>query len=240
VPRWALEHHFGHGKLAVAARQANFQRIYDLPERVIPADLLQREPAEPDARRELLAQAARAFGIATSRDLADYYRMSPREAAPRLAELAESGIIRPVSVDGWNETAWLADSARLPRTIDANALLSPFDPLIWFRPRSERLFDFHNRIAIYGPARLRKWGYYVLPFLCGERIAARVDLKADRATRRLLVQASHLEEGADGGVTAERLAVELKSLADWLDLTSVAVARRGAFARILAAAMQKY
>ncbi|HZW59626.1 MAG TPA: crosslink repair DNA glycosylase YcaQ family protein, partial [Woeseiaceae bacterium] len=162
VPRAALEHHFGHGRVAVANRMANFQRIYDLPERIIPARWHARSSPVEDAQRELLARAATALGVATSHDLADYFRMRMPEARPRIDELAAAGIIHEVRVDGWRETAWLAHSARLPRTVDTAAPLSPFDPLVWFRPRAERLFDFHYRIEIYVPQHRRKWGYYVL------------------------------------------------------------------------------
>lgn len=239
VPRWALEHHFGNGRLAVADRLPNFQRVYDLPERVVPDALRTRPSRQDDGQRRLLAQAATALGVATSHDLADYYRLSPPEARPRIEELAAAGVIRAVTVDGWREPAWLANRARLPRSIDAAALLSPFDPLVWYRPRSERLFDFHYRIEIYVPEKKRKWGYYVLPFLCGDRIVARVDLKADRGNRRLLVRAAHREDGVDADEAALRLAAELRTLADWLGLDEIAVGRRGNFARPLAAAVRR-
>ncbi len=238
VPRCALEHHFGHGHITVRDRLPNFQRVYDLPERVIPAKHFEHRVPEPDARRELLRKAADALGIATTGDLADYYRMTARDAAPRLAELASAGAIHQVTVDGWREPAWLATKASVPRRVNACALLSPFDPLVWYRPRAERLFDFHYRIEIYVPEQKRRWGYYVLPFLCGENIAARVDLKADRSRRRLLVRAAHLEPGADPAATAERLTEELATLTVWLGLDDISVGRRGNFATALSRALR--
>jgi uncharacterized protein YcaQ len=234
LPRWALECHFGCGKVAVADRLPNFQRVYDLPERVIDAEHLEKRVSRDDAQKELLRLAAESCGVATVRDLADYYRMSPREAAPRVAELLESGDVLQVGVDGWKEPAYLARGSRTPRNLSCSSLLSPFDPVVWFRPRAERLFDFHYRIEIYVPANKRKWGYYVLPFLLDDRIVARVDLKADRKKKKLLVLAAHKEENIDQGRTIEQLAAELKSLATWLDLEGVKVSRRGPFARQLA------
>jgi len=234
LPRWALECHFGRGEVAVADRLPNFQRVYDLPERLIDAQHLERRVSRDDAQRELLRLAAESYGIATMRDLADYYRMLPREAAPRVAELIEAGDVSQVSVEGWKEPGFLARGSRTPRKLSCSSLLSPFDPMVWFRPRAERLFDFHYRIEIYVPANKRKWGYYVLPYLLDDRIVARVDLKADRKERLLLVLATHKEENIDENRSVERLAEELKSLASWLDLERVKVSRRGPFARKLA------
>ena len=168
VPRWALEYHFGAGRLAVSNRLPNFQRVYDLPERLIDDEYRKRRVGAKDARRQLLHRAAMACGVATARDLADYYRMSTREVEPRLRELVEDGAISEVTVDGWGEKAYLAANTRIPRRVEASTLLSPFDPLIWFRPRTERLFGFHYRIEIYVPASKRQWGYYVLPFLLSQ------------------------------------------------------------------------
>lgn len=237
VGRWALEHHFGSGKLAVAHRLPNFQRVYDLPERLLPSQHLEREVAEPSAHRELLQRAARAFGIATTNDLADYFRMRVPEVRPRIRELAEDGTLQQVAVAGWDEPAWLHCEATLPRKVDTQALLSPFDPLVWYRPRAERLFDFHYRIEIYVPEAKRRWGYYVLPFLCGDRLCARVDLKADRQAGALLVRAAHLEAGVDGHEVSRRLAQELRLLADWLGLETIKVSRKGDLARDLAKAV---
>jgi uncharacterized protein YcaQ len=219
--RWALEHHFGRGALGVRRRLGNFQRVYDLPERLIDDAHRMSRVGEHEARRRLLQQAASALGVATLQDLADYYRMSPRDAAPRIKELEAAGHLLPVSVQGWPQAAWLAADARIPRTIEGVSLLSPFDPLVWYRPRAERLFDFEYRIEIYVPAARRRWGYYVLPFRMGERIVARVDLKADRKRRELLVRQAHFEKDADQKETESALADELGALAAWLGLDSV-------------------
>jgi len=234
LPRWALECHFGRGEVAVADRLPNFQRVYDLPERLIDAQHLKKRVSREDAQRELLRLAAQSYGIATLNDLADYYRMSPRDAAPRVAELEEAGDVCRVDVEGWKEPGLLAKGSRTPRKLSCASLLSPFDPVVWFRPRAERLFDFHYRIEIYVPANKRKWGYYVLPFLLNDRIVARVDLKADRKNKQLLVLAAHKEENINEDRSVENLAGELKSLASWLDLECVKVSRRGSFARKLA------
>jgi uncharacterized protein YcaQ len=238
MPRWALECHFGSGALAVADRMPNFQRVYDLPTRVIDAEHLERRLSREDGQRELLRNAARALGVATSRDLADYYRMTVQEAQPRLDELVEDASIEAIRVDGWQDQAYLARPARVPREPDCAALLSPFDPLVWYRPRAERLFNFHYRIEIYVPAAKRKWGYYVLPFLLDDQLVARVDLKADRQESCLKVLASHKEADIDELRTADRLGDELLELADWLGLRSVKVSRRGAFARQLAGSLK--
>ncbi|MEQ8206978.1 MAG: crosslink repair DNA glycosylase YcaQ family protein [Woeseia sp.] len=227
IPRWALEHHFGRGDLAVSHRLTNFQRVYDLPERLIDAAYRKTDYTPAVAQRLLLAQAAKSLGIATGRDLADYYRMKLADCIPRLNELRDEGVVSAVTVEGWTEPAWLHKEARLPRAITAHALLSPFDPLVWYRPRTERLFDFHYRIEIYVPENKRRWGYYVLPFLCGDRIVARVDLKADRKARCLLVRATHGEAGVDSVETATRLAAELRGMANWLQLHTIKVSRTG-------------
>ena len=221
VERWALEHHFGRGKLGVRRRLTNFQRVYDLPERLIDEQHRQRSVDETDARRELLRQSADSLGTATVRDLADYYRMTTRDAAPRVAELVEEGDLVPVRVEGWKEQAYLSATARFPRKIAGASLLSPFDPLVWFRPRAERLFDFQYRIEIYVPEAKRRWGYYVLPFRLGDRIVARVDLKADRPGKRLLVRRLHHERGTEQKETESALRCELGSMAEWLGLDSV-------------------
>ncbi len=233
IPRWALEFHFGRGRLAVKKRLANFQRVYDLPERVIGQEHLGRRVVKSDAQRELLRESACRLGIATLQDLADYYRMSPRDAAPRISELQEEGVVTPVSVEGWRDTAYLASTARIPREITGASLLSPFDPVTWFRPRALRLFGFEYRIEIYVPAPKRRWGYYVLPFRLGDRLVARVDLKAERKSRRLLVQNAHLEEGADAGEVATALAIELQGLGEWLGLNDVQVVPSDSFGSML-------
>ena len=240
VPRWALDYHFHSGSVAVANRLPNFQREYDLSEHLIGSEHFQKCMTREDAQRELLRRAACACGISTVRDLADYYRMSGQDASLRVEELVEEGALREARVEGWSETGYLSASARIPRTIKASSILSPFDPVVWFRPRAERLFDFHYRIEIYVPASKRKWGYYVLPFLMDDRIVARVDLKADRKNKRLLVLAAHEEAGINAERTAGKLAEELANLAAWLDLESLRVSRRGSFARMLAAATKEF
>ncbi|HSO07372.1 MAG TPA: crosslink repair DNA glycosylase YcaQ family protein [Pelomicrobium sp.] len=237
VPRWALEYHFARGDLAVARRLGNFQRVYDLPERLIPRRHLDAAVDRQSADREMLRRASQALGVATLQDLADYFRMSPREAAPRIDELVEAGALSRVAVENWPEPAYLSAAAQLPRAIEGASLLSPFDPVVWYRPRAERLFGFHYRIEIYVPAARRKWGYYVLPFRLGERIVARVDLKADRRQGRLLVLAVHEEPGVAAGECADALAGELQALREWLALDTIRVTRSGNFARALAAAV---
>ena len=233
MSRIALEYHFARGDLAVARRLPNFQRVYDLPERVVPSEHLASVPDDNDARRELLLAAAKASGVATLQDLADYYRMSPRDAAPCVDELVESGQLVPVTVEGWDAPAFLAASARIPRQVGAATLLSPFDPLIWYRPRAERLFGFFYRIEIYVPEHQRKWGYYVLPFLLDDRIVARVDLKADRGAGTLLVRRSHTETCCDEDTCLPRLAEELLRLQQWLRLVRVTVEGRDRFSNRL-------
>ena len=186
----------------------------------------------------MLRRASIAMGVATSRDLADYFRLSPKDAAPRLAELVEAGDLWSVDVENWKEPGYLSSAARMPRSIGGACLLSPFDPVVWYRPRAERLFDFHYRIEIYVPQEKRKWGYYVLPFRVGDRIVARVDLKADRKARCLLVLKAHEEPNIARLECAERLAGELTSLRDWLALDTIRVSRNSDFARALASALK--
>jgi uncharacterized protein YcaQ len=234
IPRWALEYHFARGSLLVRNRLPNFQRVFDLPERILPAKHLSTSITHKDAQRELLRKAAAAFGVATLHDLADYYRMSARDAAPLVRELVEDHSLAPVQVEGWQETAYLSSSARLPRSIGGASLLSPFDPVVWFRPRAERLFGFHYRIEIYVPADKRRWGYYVLPFRVGDRIVARIDLKADRRAGQLLVLHAHAEEGTNRHSDCQYLATELHALKSWLGLEGVQVAKNNRFASELA------
>ena len=167
IPRWALEHHFGCGRLAVARRLPNFQRVYDVAERVIGDPHRRVELPYDESIRRQVHRAATALGVATLKDIADYYRLTPSVAAPAVAALEKAGQLQPIAVDGWQEPAWLSQDARLPRDIPGASLLSPFDPMTWFRPRAERLFDFEYRIEIYVPAAKRRWGYYVLPFRMG-------------------------------------------------------------------------
>lgn len=238
VRRAVLEAHFGRGLLAVADRRPDFSRVYDLAERRIPREHHARMVSRTEAQRELLRLAARAHGVGTAADLADYYRMPVREARPRLAELVEEGALREVRVEGWREPAYLHTAARLPSGIEAAALLSPFDPLVWFRPRTARLFDFDYRIEIFVPREKRRWGYYVMPFLLGDRLVARVDLKADRPRRRLLVLAAYLEPHAETDPVATALAAELRAMAGWLGLDAVVVEWRAGLGRSLAVAIR--
>ena len=191
-----------------------------------------------EAQRELLRLAARSHGVAAAADLADYYRMPIREARPRIAELVEAGELREVQVDGWREQALLHPEAHLPRRINASALLSPFDPVVWYRERAARLFDFDYHIEIYVPRAKRKWGSYCLPFLLGDRLVARVDLKADRKERRLLVLGAFIEPDAEPGAVTDALAAELRTMAHWLELDGVTVSPRGTLASALGRALR--
>lgn len=233
VPRWAIEHHFGTGLLAVRRRRKNFQRVYDLPERVLEKSLCDVTVSRDDADRELVRKATVALGVATAHDIADYYRMNLSNVAPRLLELEEEGAVSAVNVEGWSDSAYLAATARSPRVIPGASLLSPFDPLVWFRPRALRIFDLDYRIEIYVPEHKRRWGYYVLPFRQGDNITARVDLKADRKGSRLLVQNAHLESGAEASDTAHALLAELRDLSDWLQLQHITVSASNQFEKSL-------
>ena len=224
----AVEYLFWTGQLTSAGRRG-FERLYDLPERVIPESILVTpDPSRADAQRALVEIAARAFGIATEPDLRDYFRLSPADSKARVQELCEQGEIMPVEVEGWKLQAYLHRDARMPGKVSAAALLSPFDSLIWSRPRTERLFDFHYRLAFYTPKHKRTQGYYVMPFLLNENLVARVDLKSDRKAGRLLVLGGHCEAGASAGDVAEPLAQELAKLAGWLGLDRVTVRSRTA------------
>ncbi|MDW6024157.1 winged helix-turn-helix domain-containing protein [Mesorhizobium sp. BAC0120] len=229
----ALEWLFWAGRITAAERRPSFERVYDLPERALPAAVVGApDVPEADAHRELLRISARALGVATATDLRDYFRLAPEDVKPRLPELVESGELLPVEVEGWAQQAWLHRDARLPRGVHAAALLSPFDPLVWERSRTERLFGFRYRIEIYTPAHKRVHGYYVLPFLYGDRLAARVDLKADRKQGVLKVQSAFAEPGAPPE-TAEALMREITGMAGWLGLERVEVAHSGDLAPAL-------
>ena len=235
----ALECLFWTGRLTTAARRGAFERVYGLPEQVHPPGVLSTPtPDRAEAQRALLRIAARAQGVATEADLRDYFRMPAADARLRLAELVEAGDLIPVRVEGWRARAFLSPDAGSPRRVKAEALLSPFDNLIWFRDRAERLFDVRIRLEIYTPAERRVHGYYVLPFLEGEAITARVDLKADRRARRLRVQAAHAEPSA-GPQTPEALAKTLSRMAGWLGLEAVEVEPKGDLAGRLAEAVAR-
>jgi uncharacterized protein len=232
----ALEHLFFTGEVAAIRRPSDFARTYDLAQRVIPADILALPtPPEIDARKELLVRAARHHGIATFEDLTDYHRQRNPPCRPLVHELVEEGRLIETSVQGWSKPAYLHPGSVVPRRVAARALLSPFDPVVWNRDRTERLFGFRYRIEIYVPAPKRQYGYYVLPFLLGDELVARVDLKADRATGRLLVQGAFGEPGIDERYVADELGAELSTMAGWLGLEAgVEVTGRGDLAAALA------
>ncbi|MFT4262255.1 MAG: crosslink repair DNA glycosylase YcaQ family protein [Nocardioides sp.] len=225
--RHVLDALYSSGDVAIAGRNGQFEILYDLPERVLPDHVLGAPvPSKADADLELVRRAVRSHGVGTAKDLADYYRMRVDDTTAALRTLVETGEVAQVEVAGWRSPAYLWTQARLPRRIAARALLSPFDPVVWHRPRTEALFDFHYRIEIYTPAEKRVHGYYVLPFLLGDRIVARVDLKAERKLGVLLVQGAYAEPSAPDE-TADELAAELRRLASWLALDDIVVAPRG-------------
>lgn len=223
------------------ARRRNFERLYDLTERVIPAAIRETPtPSKEQAQRTLMMISARALGVATLRDLRDYFRLPADDAAARLRELVEEGSLAPVEVEGWKQPGYLHPDAKCPRSVSAAALLSPFDSLIWERQRTERLFGFAYRLEIYTPSHKREHGYYVLPFLFGERLVGRVDLKSDRARSRLQVRGGSVEPGIAAKKVVAVLAEQLRSLAEWLDLERVEVtSKRGDLLKLLAAQLKK-
>ncbi len=232
----ALEWLFWAGLITTKTRRG-FERVYDLTERVLPATIVNAPtPTDEEAHRALLLIAARAMGIATEADLRDYFRMPLAQTRARLAELVEQGELAHVGVEGWRGAAYLRPEARIPRKARGAALLSPFDNLIWARDRTERLFGVRVRLEIYTPAHKRQHGYYVLAFLQGETITARVDLKSDRQAGTLRVQAAHLEDGAEASLVVAELAGELRLMAGWLGLDGVVVAPKGDLAAALGAA----
>ncbi|KKE98885.1 winged helix-turn-helix domain-containing protein [Mycolicibacterium obuense] len=224
--KWVAEALWASGVLTTATR-IGFARHYDLTERVLPPDVVARQVGEPDAVRELALRAATALGIATEADIRDYFRLSARQVKPAIAALVADGELEPVEVEGWAAPAYLRAGQIVPRRDRGTALLCPFDPLIFFRPRVERLFGFHYRIEIYTPAPKRQFGYYVWPFLLDGRLAGRVDLKADRAAGALHVLGAFTEDGRDRAHVAAELAAQLKQMAGWLGLANVVVGERG-------------
>ena len=223
-----LEHLFWEGRLTATRRDRDFARLYDLPERTLPREVLERPtPEEADARAELVALAARSLGVATLSDLADYHRQRQIDCRPVVRRLVEEGRLTEVEVEGWSEVAYLHHDVSIPRRINTCALLSPFDPVVWNRDRAERLFGFRYRIEIYTPAPKRTFGYYVLPVLVDDRLVGRLDLKADRAAGTLRVLSAHAEANGLAERAVGRIAAELAAMAGWLGLERVDVADRG-------------
>jgi hypothetical protein len=231
----ALEALFARGDLGIAYRNGQ-TRVYDLAERVLPAEIVTQPAADTStAYQGLLCVAARALGVATADDLIDYYRLHAPTARPLLAELVRAGRLEHVDVEGW-PPAYRRPDARLPRRVEATALLAPFDPLVWYRPRVERLFGFHYRLEFYVPPARREYGYYVMPFLLGDQLVARVDVKADRRNGMLRVLAAFVEDGHDPSRIVWPLWCELRDLADWIGLVEVRVDDRGSLGPALAVA----
>ena len=231
VVKQALEYLWLFGEVAIAGRRG-FERRYGLVEHVLPAEAVGKVVPRSDAIRELVSRAARAYGVATASDLADYWRIKDRAAVTAaIVDLVDGGELAPVTVRGWQSAgrpakAWVHRDAVLPRRIDAAAILTPFDPVVWFRDRAERLFDFEYRIEIYTPAPKRRFGYYSLPVLVNDDIVGRIDLKADRSTSTLLVQSAWWEHRRPADA-ATRLADELRAAAAWQQLGSISVSRWG-------------
>jgi uncharacterized protein YcaQ len=225
---------FDTGRLTTGTRRS-FERLYDLPERVLPPNILNADVPEEEAIRTLVERAAVPLGVATEPDLRDYFRFRPEVSRPAVRELVDAGRLEPVTVPGWRHQAYRHFDARTPRKVDARALLCPFDPLVWERDRTERVFDFRYRIEIYVPEAKRIYGYYVYPFLLGDRIVARVDVKADRKAGVLRVPGAFAEPDVDVATVTVELAEELRAMADWLGLDRVAVGDRGDLARPLSA-----
>src|SRR4051812_16292774 len=227
---------FAYGEIS-ARRRSNFEREYDLLHRMLPTEHVETPGlSEEESRRIMVLRAARSLGVATVADLCDYFRLNVPKTRPVIAALVDEGLLLPARVEGWKHPAFVPVDARVPRRVSARALLSPFDSLIWFRDRTERLFGFRYRIEIYTPAPKRVYGYYVLPFLLGDRLVARVDLKADRKASALRVQAAHGEPGSTKPVVAAALSEELSRMASWLGLERVEVVPRGELASALARA----
>lgn len=219
--KMALEWLFAAGEVTVAGRRG-FERLYDVPERVLPSALINHPDVdEADAQRQLLLHSAAALGVATEKDLRDYFRLDPADSKSRLSELVEAGALLPATVKGWTQTAYCLPELKIPRAVKTSALLSPFDSLIWERARTERLFDFRYRLEIYTPQHKRVYGYYVLPFLHNERLVGRVDLRAERSRGRLHVHALHEEQVGIDEEGIHALARQLLEMARWLELPEV-------------------
>ena len=247
----ALEILFNQGRVAVAGRR-HFERMYDLSERVLPKAVLEAPAVGArDGKKELLVRAARAMGVGTAKDIAQYFhvdawwdrssvngRRPPARTQLLFDELVEERRLGRVSVDGWKQPAYIVPDVRIPHSVDARAIVSPFDPVLWERKWTKAVFDFEYQIEIYVPAPKRIYGYYVLPFLMGDRFAARVDLKADRKTSTLIVHAAYVEPSLDAPTVAAALAGEIRSMARWLSLESFSVGAKGNLARPLMRAMR--
>jgi uncharacterized protein len=230
----ALETLFAQGLLTTAKRES-FERFYDLPERIIPAEILNLPtPSERDSILKLIDLSAQALGVGSAFDFRDYFRLPIADAKLAMNDAIDAGIIQPISIDGWKPQAYIHQAAKIPRKLDASALVSPFDPICWDRDRTERLFDFHYRIELYTPQPKRKFGYYVLPFLMGEGFGGRVCLKADREAETLRANASHHEEFIDTEAAAVQMAQELKRMAHWLGLPNIEIKNSGNLAKQLA------
>lgn len=230
-----LEYLFWSGEITARRRTSDFARMYYAPHHAIPHDILQQPtPNEHDARRQLVLLAAKSLGVGTLNDLADYHRQTPGKIRTIVSDLVSEGELESVRVDGWRDNAYKLPIAKMPRSVEARALLSPFDSLVWCRPRLERLFNFHYRIEIYTPAPKRIYGYYVLPFLVGDQIVARVDLKSDRKEKSLLVLGAFGENDIDIAYVASELREELQLMATWLGLERVRVTPNGDVATVLA------
>lgn len=230
-----LEYLFWTGEITAQRRSSDFARVYHAPHDVLSQKILNAPtPTQGEARREMLLLAARSVGVGTASDLFDYHRQKPQQAKPYLAELVEEGLLEQVRVEGWRDVAYMLPNTKRPREVNVRALVSPFDSLVWCRPRIERLFDFHYRIEIYVPAPKRIYGYYVLPFVLGDRIVARVDLKADRHAGELVVPGAFSEEGVDVKHVVSELMLELREMATWLELDTVRIGAHGDLATPLA------
>ena len=230
-----LEYLFWTGEITAQRRSSDFARVYHAPHDVLSQKILNAPtPTQGEARREMLLLAARSVGVGTASDLFDYHRQKPQQAKPYLTELVEEGLLEQVRVEGWRDVAYMLPNTKRHREVNVRALVSPFDSLVWCRPRIERLFDFHYRIEIYVPAPKRIYGYYVLPFVLGDRIVARVDLKADRHAGELVVPGAFSEEGVDVKHVVSELMLELREMATWLELDTVRIGAHGDLATPLA------